>query len=52
LSVDGPCLLKDGGEGRGGVVNLLLLVTAPEISVGKLALVVAPFHPLGDVEIE
>jgi hypothetical protein len=32
-------------------VNLLFLVTAPEISVGKQPLIVVPFHPLGDDKI-
>ena len=33
------------------VVNLLLLVTAPEIAVGKQPLIAVPFHLLGDDEI-
>ena len=32
-------------------VNPLLLVTAPEIAVGKQPLIAVPFHPLGDDEI-
>ena len=33
------------------VVNLLFLVTAPEIGVGKQSLIVVPFHPLSDDKI-
>ena len=33
------------------IVNLLLLVTAPERAVGKQPPVVVPCHPLGDDEI-
>jgi hypothetical protein len=48
-AIAGFRLLVDGGEAGG--VNLLFLVTAPEIAVGKQPLIVVPFDPLGDDKI-